>query len=318
MHYFNSILGPNNFYVDFTLESLLGNRDIAVSNAVLEPLKFSDFGNQSVLIHRDDLIHPIVSGNKWRKLEGWIHYAKENNIHTLVTFGGAYSNHLVATAAVGNFLGFKTVGILRADEEIDNHYLQIAKTYGMQIQGVSRDQYREKTALMSEYSQLEDCLLIPEGGQGDFALEGFESLVLSWKDKVDVVYHASATATTAVGLAKAIKKFNLPIQVKAVLVLKNLDAQIEYVQQHGVSDIIEFIPDFHFGGYAKSTLELIQFQKDFTEQTNIVIDPVYTAKALFALKYDCENGNLLPSQNVAFLHTGGMLGGMSEKFKNVL
>jgi 1-aminocyclopropane-1-carboxylate deaminase len=304
--------------VDFTLESLLGNKDIVLSNAILEPLQFSDFGNQSVQIQRDDLIHPIVSGNKWRKLEGWIRYAKENNIHTLVTFGGAYSNHLVATAAAGNFLGFQTIGILRADEAIDNHYLQIAKDYGMQIRGVSRDQYREKTALMSEYNQLEGCLLIPEGGQGDFALEGFESLVLSWKDKVDLVYHASATATTAVGLAKAIKKFNLLIQVKAVLVLKNLNAQIEYAQQHGVNDIIEFIPDFHFGGYAKSTPELIQFQKDFTQQTNIVIDPVYTAKALCALKDDCENGNLLPSQKVAFLHTGGMLGGLSEKFKNLL
>ena len=304
--------------MDFSLESLLGNREIALSNAILEPLQFSDFGNQSVLIQRDDLIHPIVSGNKWRKLEGWIRYAKEDNIHTLVTFGGAYSNHLVATAAAGNFLGFKTIGILRADEEIDNHYLQIAKSYGMQIRGVSRDQYREKTALISEYSHLEGCLLIPEGGQGDLALEGFESLVLSWKGKVDVVYHASATATTAVGLAKAIKKLNLSIQIKAVLVLKNLNAQIEYTEQHGVLDIIEFIPDFHFGGYAKSTPELIQFQRDFTKQTNIVIDPVYTAKALSALKSDCEKRLFMPNQKVIFLHTGGMLGGMSEKFRNLL
>lgn len=304
--------------MDFPLNALIKNREIALSNAILEPLQFSGFGKESVLIQRDDMIHPIVSGNKWRKLEGWIRYAKENSIHTLVTFGGAYSNHLVATAAAGNFLGFKTIGILRADEEINNHYLQIAKSYGMQIRGVSRDQYREKTALMSEYSHLEGCLLIPEGGQGDLALEGFEPLVLSWKDKVDVVYHASATATTAVGLAKAIKKLNLAIQIKAVLVLKNLNVQVEYAEQHGVEDIIDFIPDFHFGGYAKSTSELIQFQKDFTQQTNIVIDPVYTAKALFALKDDCEKGLFMPNQEVAFLHTGGMLGGMSEKFKNLL
>ncbi len=304
--------------MDFSLNDLIDNRDIALSKAILEPIQFSQFGNCDISIQRDDLIHPIVSGNKWRKLEGWIRYVKENNIHTLVTFGGAYSNHLVATAAAGNFLGFQTIGILRADEEIDNHYLQIAKAYGMQIRGVSREQYREKTALMSEYSHLEGCLLIPEGGQGDLALEGFESLVLSWKDKVDVVYHASATATTAVGLVKAIKKFNLPIQVKAVLVLKNLNSQIEYAQQHGVNDIIEFIPDFHFGGYAKSSPALIQFQIDFTQQTGIVIDPVYTAKALFALKESCENGLFMPNRKVAFLHTGGMLGGMSEKFRNLL
>jgi len=304
--------------VDFSLTELINNRDIALSRAILEPLIFSNFGKTSIYIQRDDLIHPIVSGNKWRKLEGWIRHAKENNFHTLVTFGGAYSNHLVATAASGNFLGFKTIGILRADEEIDNHYLQIAKSYGMQIRGVSRDQYREKTALMSEYSQLGGCLLIPEGGQGDLALEGFESLVLGWKDKVDFVYHASATATTAVGLAKVIKKLNLSIQIKAVLVLKNLPAQIEYAEQHGLNDIIEFIPNFHFGGYAKYTPELIQFQKDFTEQTGIVIDPVYTAKALYALKMDCEKGLFTPNQKVAYLHTGGMLGGMSETFKNLI
>jgi 1-aminocyclopropane-1-carboxylate deaminase len=110
----------------------------------------------------------------------------------------------------------------------------------------------------------------------------------------------------------------LAIQIKAVLVLKNLNAQIEYAEQHGVEDIIDFIPDFHFGGYAKSAPELIQFQKEFTKQTNIVIDPVYTAKALSALKSDCEKGLLALNQKVAFLHTGGMLGGMSEKFRNLL
>lgn len=304
--------------MDFSLNALIENRDIALENAILEPIQFSQFGNCNISMQRDDLIHPIVSGNKWRKLEGWIRYAKENNFHTLVTFGGAFSNHLVATAAAGNFLGFKTIGILRADEEIHNHYLQIAKFYGMQIRGVSRELYREKTSILSDYSHLDGYLLIPEGGQGDFALEGFESVVLSWKDKVDVVYHASATATTAVGLAKAMKKFDLGIQIKAVVVLKNMNSQIEYAEEHGVSDIIDFLPDYNFGGYAKTTTELIDFMKIFQMETNILIDPVYTAKALFALKTDIAEGRFLPESKITFLHTGGMLGSFSEKFAKEL
>jgi len=285
----------------------------SLERSVISPLQLPNCDATNMLIQRDDLIHPIISGNKWRKLEGWVRFAKNEGYHTLVTFGGAYSNHLVATAAAGKMLGFKTIGLLRADEPLSNHYLEIASGYGMDIRGVSRSEYREKFQLISEFSSLEGHLVIPEGGQGDLAFEGFENLVLGLAGQVDVIIHASATATTAVGLALAIKKHQLKMRVKAVMVLKNLQAQIDYAVAHDVSDVIEIMDGCHFGGYAKVTDELFRFADEFEALNQIRIDPVYTAKALWAMREMCLSGAFLGIR-VAFLHTGGMLGRFSEKF----
>ena len=288
-------------------------QEFSLERSVLGTLQLPNCEGFGLSIQRDDLIHPVISGNKWRKLEGWVRYAKNGGYHTLVTFGGAYSNHLVATAAAGSMLGFNTIGLLRADEPITNHYLEIASGYGMDIRGISRELYREKSQLTSEFSSLEGHLVIPEGGQGDLAFEGFEQLVLNLAGKVDVILHASATATTAVGLALAIKKHNLGLKVKAILVLKNVQSQIEYAAFHGVSEIIEFVDGYHFGGYAKTTEELMNFTSEFEMLNQIVIDPVYTSKALWAMREMCLKGAFL-GHRVAFLHTGGMLGRFSDKF----
>ena len=301
--------------VEFTHFDLSLDRKIHFEHAKLQSLSFKDFGDKEVFIQRDDLIHPIISGNKWRKLEGWVRYARENRFHTLVTFGGAFSNHLVATAAAGYQLGFKTIGLLRADEHIENHYLNIAKSYGMQVVGVSREQYREKTELFNEYSSFEGHLVIPEGGQGELAFEGFESLIASFDQPIDFIVHASATATTAVGLALAIQELNLNIRIKAILVLKNLQSQIDYARAYGVEDMIDFVDGFHFGGYAKVTPDLLRFNDHFSDDTQILIDPVYTAKALWALREMIHCNEI--DGKIAFLHTGGMLGRFSEKFQNL-
>ncbi len=291
--------------------------EFSLNNSTLESLSLAKMGFSTPFwMQRDDLIHPVISGNKWRKLEGWVRYAKHHEFHTLVTFGGAFSNHLVATAAAGHLLGFKTIGLLRADEPITNHYLEIAQAYGMEIRGVSRELYREKSLLVSEYETLEGHLVIPEGGQGELAFEGFQSLVASWGNQIDVVFHASATATTAVGLALAIKQQNLNIKVKAVLVLKNLQAQLDYAQQYDVQDYIEFITGYEFGGYAKTSSELLKFNDEFEIASSVKIDPVYTAKALWTLREKLPQ-NEFKGQRVAFLHTGGMLGRYSDKFVKI-
>ncbi len=301
--------------IDFANFDLSVDRKILLEQATLEPLEFSEFNDARVYIQRDDLIHPVISGNKWRKLEGWIRYAKEHNYLTLVTFGGAFSNHLVATAAAGYQLGFKTIGLLRADEHIDNHYLNIARAYGMEIRGVSRELYREKTQLFNEYSSIEGHLVIPEGGQGELAFEGFEALLASFSRPVDRIIHASATATTAVGLALAIKKLKLNIRIKAVLVLKNFQQQLDYAREFGVDDMIDFVDGFHFGGYAKVTPDLLRFNDGFYSETQIMVDPVYTAKALWALREMIQCNEI--KGEVVFLHTGGMLGRYSDKFQNM-
>ena len=301
--------------IDFSNFDLTLDRKIRFDHAILQSLSFKEFGNKEVFIQRDDLIHPVISGNKWRKLEGWVKYARENGFHTLVTFGGAFSNHLVATAAAGYQLGFETVGLLRADEHIENHYLSIAKSYGMKVIGVSRELYREKTQLFNDYSSFEGHLVIPEGGQGERAFEGFERLIASFDQTIDYIVHASATATTAVGLALAIQKLNLKIRVKAILVLKNLQSQVDYARAYGVEDMIDFVDGFHFGGYAKVTPDLLRFNDSFIEETQIIVDPVYTAKALWALREMIHCKGI--EGKIVFLHTGGMLGRFSEKFQNL-
>jgi 1-aminocyclopropane-1-carboxylate deaminase len=301
--------------IDFSNFDLSFDRKIRFDHAILQSLSFKDFGDKEVFIQRDDLIHPIISGNKWRKLEGWVRYARENGFHTLVTFGGAFSNHLVATAAAGYQLGFKTIGLLRADEHIENHYLSIAKAYGMQVIGVSRELYREKTQLLNEYASLEGHLVIPEGGQGEFAFEGFESLIASFDQPINFIVHASATATTAVGLALAIQKMNLNIRIKSILVLKNLQSQLDYAREYGVDGMIDFVDGFHFGGYAKVTPDLLRFNDHFSDETQILIDPVYAAKALWALREMIHCNEI--DGKIAFLHTGGMLGRFSDKFQNI-
>ena len=258
-------------------------------------------------VQRDDLIHPIISGNKWRKLQGWVKYAQTHNYHTLLTFGGAYSNHLVATAAAGHLFGLSTKGILRGDEPLDNLYLQVAKHYGMEISGISRSDFRDKETLYEQFKNQEGVLLIPDGGQGELAFEGFMDLVNSWNEMPQRIIHASATATTAVGLAKAIEARRSTSIISSVLVLKNLQSQVEYAMNHGVIDRISFLEGYAWGGYAKFHPELWQFKQEFEELNGWKIDPVYTAKALYALREELLKGTIDAGEKIVFLHTGGTL-----------
>lgn len=291
-------------------DSLFESIDVPInlSQAILQPLNLGFWGiNAEIMIQRDDLIHPLISGNKWRKLEGWLKMASEKNANTLITFGGAYSNHLVATAVAAKQHGLKSVGYLRGDEPINNIYLDIAKAAGMEIIGLSRADFREKSALMDDLIKDSSCLVIPEGGQGTPAFLGFEEMVNSWKICPEVIVHASATASTAVGLATALKKVNHSAKIWSVPVLKNLTAQFGFASENGVAEIIQFRDGYHFGGYAKMPTELIEFQLEFQENTQIIIDPVYNAKALWMLRDSLVRGEINANKNLVFLHTGGML-----------
>ena len=165
-----------------------------------------------VWIQRDDLIHPIVSGNKWRKLVGHLSQMDIENKRILVTFGGAYSNHLVATAVAAQAASLRCIGILRGEEEMRNHYLDIASGAGMELCGVSRVLYRDKSAALANVLirltlTPEDVFVVAEGGSGPLGLIGFKDLVDDWQKtgkRIEHVFHASATATTAVGLRKAL------------------------------------------------------------------------------------------------------------------
>lgn len=277
-------------------------------HAPLQPFQTKGIeGN--VYIQRDDLIHPLVSGNKWRKLQYHILYAKKEGKSRLVTFGGAYSNHLLATAAAGAILGLKTTAFLRADESIDNHYLRAAQLYGMQLIPVSREDYRHKPELFARhFGEDPTAYCIAEGGAGEAAWEGVAGIVKALPFAPDYILHASATATTAIGLGKGIEACGYHTRVYAVAVLKNAEEQSRLIQEVGLSETVEVLDGYAFGGYAKTTDSLMDFVKSAIAQTGILFDPVYTGKALWALR-----DMALPGRGV-FLHTGGSMGLFSEAF----
>ena len=281
-----------------------------------------------VWIQRDDLIHPIVSGNKWRKLVGHLSQMDIENKRILVTFGGAFSNHLVATAVAAESAGFRCIGILRGEEEMQNHYLDIAKAVGMELHGVSRALYRDKSAALANVLirltlTPEDVFVVAEGGSGPLGLIGFKDLVDDWQKtgkRFNHIFHASATGTTAVGLRKALDQSRMndkgqkDIVIHSILVLKNLIEQMEFAQRHNAE--ISLVEGYEFGGYAKSTEALNDFVQSVSIRNSIAFEPIYTGKALFALndwlitqkesdalELDKESG-VFP---VVFLHTGGTL-----------
>ena len=268
-------------------------------------------------LQRDDLIHPVVSGNKWRKMSGWLRRAQEEGKSTLLTYGGAYSNHLVATACLAQATGRQSIGILRGEEPMDNPYLNAARSYGMQLCQVSRAAYRDKSPALAEiqsrpslsYQDWNQVLVIPEGGSGPEGFVGFQDLVASWLNQSfhpRAVLHASATATTAVGLALALSKAGLDTKVLAVPVLHNLPEQQALAAAHHVADRIQWLTGYESGGYAKSNPGLLAFCQNFTTGHRIPCEPIYTGKALQALTHLLETGEPAP-EGIIFLHTGGVL-----------
>jgi len=259
-------------------------------------------------VQRDDRIHPIVSGNKSRKLRGWLQTYFQESYEGIITFGGAFSNHLIATASVCYDMKIPCTGLVRGDEGVRNRYLDFCVAKGMELIYVSRTAYREKQDLSDNFKDYlgRRNLVIPEGGRGELGLSGFEELVHSWKgDFPDVVVHASATGTTAAGLARALRNAGAKTRVLAVLVLRNEAEQMESLREWGISDEVGLISDYHFGGYCKTPTSLLDFLGEARAQLDLPLEPVYTGKAFYALVH-----RILPEyvgKRVCFLHTGGIM-----------
>lgn len=286
------------------------------------PLQVFHLPAGDVWIQRDDLIHPVISGNKWRKLQGHLHRMETEGKRILVTYGGAYSNHLVATAVAAQLMGFRSIGILRGDEPLDNHYLQVAREAGMTLLGVSRSLYRDKQAALDFVLQQQgltenEVYVVAEGGKGEAGFVGFEALVNLWQNKgvsFEHLFQASATATTALGLRKALNQHSRA-EIHAVLVLKNLAEQMEFAAEQGISERLNFVAGYEFGGYAKGNADLYAFIEQVVARNNIPLDWVYTGKAVYALndwlQSEKAKGEIKPNEQgiypVIFLHTGGTL-----------
>lgn len=289
--------------------------------SVIQQLPPALFHNHPhIYIKRDDLLHPIVSGNKFRKLKYLIAEIQEKKIENLVTFGGAFSNHMVATAAAGALFNLKTHCFVRGNEieQTFNHYLKTAALFGMSLIPVERNAYaNEKEKLIEQhFGNNANYFFVAEGGESEAAIKGVAEIVHELGFEPDIIVHASATATTSRGLLLGLSELNYRTTLVPVAVLKNAEEQQQKINTWELNTNCLVQSDFTFGGYAKTTPELLHFTQNFIQRTGIFIDPVYTGKALFALQSLIGLQQITPAQKVVFLHTGGTLGIFSDRFIN--
>lgn len=271
-----------------------------------------------LLLKRDDLLHPQVSGNKWRKLKYNLLAARAQGFTTLLTFGGAYSNHLYATAAAGKVFGFRTIGVVRGDELAGkplNETLQFCLASGMYLHFVSRTDYRRKEDpdfLAELTTQFGPFYCLPEGGTNELAIRGTAELVPELVSQLgytpDFVCCPVGTGGTVVGLAQSAPE---KTKVLGFVVLKGLGSDslpaVRFTGNGQPGGCPSFV-DYHFGGYAKTTPELIQFIRVFEQKTSVLIEQVYTGKMLYGIYDLARNGFFPEGATVVAVHTGGLQG----------
>lgn len=261
-------------------------------------------------IKRDDLIHSEVSGNKWRKLKHNIEQAKHLGFRKVLTFGGAYSNHIAATAAAGNILGIETIGVIRGEEGFDNDTLSLAKRNGIHLYFVSRSDYKRKTEkefIDQLEKQFGNFYLVPEGGANDFGVKGCEEILLEVEGEFDCVVCAAGTGTTAAGLCRSLGKEKLLVFPALKGAGFILDEMRNYCSEEQLIQV-ELQLNYHFGGYAKTKPELIAFYKEFLDEFNIELDLIYTSKMMFGLFDLIRRDYFKRGTKVLAIHTGGVQG----------
>lgn len=264
-------------------------------------------------IKREDLIHPEISGNKWRKLEPNIQQIISGKYEGIVTFGGAFSNHIYATAAAGRFYGFHTVGIIRGSiDDSNNSTLAFARQCGMNLYNIDRTAYRlkEKSATAAEIiSKYLNHMILPEGGSNAAALMGCEIIGREINSQLPVgtdIFVAAGTGTTAAGIIRAIKNGH-HIWVISALKGDFLKHEIQRLLPPA-QDNWTLLTEYHRGGYGKVDTGLIDFINNFRKQTHIQLEPIYTAKAAIALLDLTQQGKLKTAQKPILIHTGGLQG----------
>ncbi len=271
-------------------------------------------------IVREDQIHPFVSGNKFRKLKYNILEAQKHDHSRLLSFGGAYSNHIAAVAAAGKECGLKTIGIIRGEELAEklpqNPTLKYAQSCGMQLHFVSRADYREKTKksfIDDLRRQFGDFYLIPEGGTNALAVKGCEEILTETHSEYDHICVSVGTGGTIAGLIKA----SMPHQkVIGFSVLKGT-FQLSEIQKYTAKTNFEVLDTYCFGGYGKIDPDLVRFMNEFKEISGVPLDPVYTGKMMFGITDLLKKGYFKENSRILAVHTGGLQGiaGMNKKLK---
>ena len=267
---------------------------------------------------RLDQVHPTVSGNKWYKLKYNLIEARQEHHDTLLTVGGAYSNHLYATAAAGQAYGFRTVGLVRGEPHTPlNPTLQFAQDCGMDLHYVDRTAFNKITK--ANAPELGRFYWLPEGGTNALAVQGCAEII---PVNIDFDYVACCVGTggTLAGILTSLPREKLALGFSALkggeFLYETVNALIQTYHQQQY-DNYQIITPYHFGGYAKANRTLVDFINQFYQQTRIPLDPVYTGKMLYGL-YDMIRQNYFPrGSRVLVVHSGGLQGiaGFNERYQ---
>lgn len=268
------------------------------------------FHDITLIIRRLDLVHPQISGNKFFKLKYNFLEAKRQGYQHILSFGGAYSNHIAATAFAAQQFGFKSVGVIRGEELADrplNPTLATAQEFGMQLHFVSRDEYRRKQQpeyLAELARQFPEHYVIPEGGTNALAIQGCQEILKDSDAQFDVICCAVGTGGTISGLIEASHAHQQILGFSALKgsFLKDEVAQLTKKTNWNILD------DYCCGGYAKTSAALVQFIRDFEAEFSIPLEQVYTAKMLMGIFDLIEKNYFLARSKLLVIHSGGLQG----------
>lgn len=260
----------------------------------------------AVSVLRLDLLHSEISGNKWFKLKHNLAQAEHENKKTILTFGGAFSNHIAASAFACKEAGLKSIGIIRGEETaLNNPTLSFARKNGMELYFVNREAYKLKHTpayLEGLEQQFPNCYIIPEGGDNALGQKGCEEILNEYTDPYTAIFCAYGTGTTFKGIARSLK----PGQTLTGINVLNYEAATDHPQS-------SVLNNYHFGGYAKHSKELLDFKDWFENQFHIPLDYVYTAKLFFAVFDLMKQHKLNPAEKVLLIHSGGLQGNAGYK-----
>ena len=266
-------------------------------------------------------IHPKVSGNKFRKLKYNLAYYDEHNFKGLLTFGGAFSNHIAATAAAGQALNIPTIGIIRGEELAQtttlNPTLEYAKSCGMNLKFISRKSYRKKNTpefLAQLRLNFPDVFVLPEGGTNALAVQGCQEILSEHDTEFDIICCAVGTGGTISGLINSSRPSQKIIGFPA---LKGSFLSQD-ICKFATQSNWELCQDYHFGGYAKLNPKLIEFMNSFKRHFGIPLDPIYTAKMMYGIFDLIEKGKISSTAKVLAIHSGGLqsIKGMNQRLKD--
>jgi 1-aminocyclopropane-1-carboxylate deaminase/D-cysteine desulfhydrase-like pyridoxal-dependent ACC family enzyme len=268
--------------------------------------------NAGLDILRLDKLHEVVSGNKWFKLKYYLDAARHQNLDTIATFGGAFSNHIVATAFACHHAGLKSIGIIRGEEPpVLSHTLQIARRYGMELEFVTKALYNDMALIKEAF---ENVYWIEEGGYGILGMNGAKE-ILAFCDQPEKYSHIVCAVGTGTMMAGLIGAADFSQTVTGVSVMKGNYALIGKVEallsaaDKGKSYLIKH--DYHFGGYAKHPPALLAYMNDVWMQHRLPTDIVYTAKTFYAAQQMIMANDIPKDSNVLMVHSGGLQGNLS-------